>query len=1287
MQSPTLPPDEDQRLLALRSLGLLDTPPEDRFDRITRLAATLLDMPIALVSLVDEKRQWFKSAYGLDVRQISRDISFCGHTILDESVFIVPDTQADPRFEDNPLVTGPPHIRFYAGQPLQTPSGQRVGTLCVIDRQPRHLTPSQLALLKDLAQITESELNRLALISNLHMNEERLKLAVQSAEIGIWDYDVQTQSLLWDDTMFALYGARREDFSGAYDAWATRLHPDDKLATETAFANATTGRADYAPEFRVLWANGELRYIKGHAWVIRDTAGQALRLIGTNWDITNTKRREAHLAFLSDLEQRLARISSASELMTVAGQRIVEHLSLRHCVVQEIDQADGLATVLHEQLSPGAPPLTRIRPLTELRTPAQRLELAAGKVLVSPDVRLEPRPEIEQQRLASRGVIAQLSAPYVADGHWKFLLTAFRGHAYDWPEDEVELISELAARVHGHLERARAQEAEQLSSTRLKLATEAANIGIWELDIQGQALIWDDTMYALFGVRREDFPNAFDAWNLCLHPQDATIPDAALQATLLNEQAYNTEFRVLWPNGEEHTLKAHARLQRDSSGKTLRLVGTNWDITKVKLRERNLAFLADLQRAFSLLHSSGEIVHLASERISKHLSLSRCLLVEINEEAGHITVIHDDLRSDSLNLAGIYPISTFRTEAERQALAEGKTLVSFDALADPRTAEELERLKARGVRALLNAPYVADGHLKFVLTASHSEPLDWPAEDITLLSELAVRIFPQVERARAEAALSASEERMRLAADAARFGMYDRDLRTGSFHVSGRLKQMLGYPSDAPVGHAQVMSHMHPDDAPIGIAAFHRACDPTGDGRINVEQRIVQCNGEVRWIATVGRLIFKNGEPARSLGFWVDITERKEVESALRDSELSQKRAMEAAEAANQAKSEFLSTMSHEMRTPLNGVMGMLELLLTDRLTPQQRQYAELADSSAKSLLSLINDLLDIGKIEAGQIDTVNVPFNLDDLLNELSNLYRLRAREKGLGFSTKLSPSIPSHLIGDPDRLRQILNNLLANALKFTRHGEFGLHVERLDHPDTELSGPSATLQFSVHDTGIGIAPEVQEKLFTRFTQADSSTTREFGGSGLGLAIVKQLCEHLGGEVKLSSTPGQGSVFSCELRFTRAEPEPARERRTAAPQAQAQAYNSKILVVEDNPINQVVAQALLQQIGYIHVTVVENGQDAVNAVLTGGFDAILMDCRMPVLDGYDATEQIRALGYHLPIIAMTANAAPTDLEKCQHAGMNDYLSKPFTAATLQRALARWILQADTPTAKAAVLS
>jgi signal transduction histidine kinase/CheY-like chemotaxis protein len=405
--------------------------------------------------------------------------------------------------------------------------------------------------------------------------------------------------------------------------------------------------------------------------------------------------------------------------------------------------------------------------------------------------------------------------------------------------------------------------------------------------------------------------------------------------------------------------------------------------------------------------------------------------------------------------------------------------------------------------------------------------------------------------------------------------------------------------------------------------------------------------------------------------------ERRVIErtQALRESEIREKQARQMAEKANQAKSEFLTTMSHEMRTPLNGILGMTELLLLDHLPPQQRQYVTLIGVNGETLLTLIEDLLDIGKIEAGQLDIVQVPFSLDELLRELGDLYTLLARDKGLMFSAHQAPRVPLVVIGDRHRLRQILNNLLANALKFTHQGEISLSVEFL-RSERLKDQHTSTLRFTVRDSGIGIAPEVQKRVFTRFVQADSAITQNYGGTGLGLAIVKQLAEHLGGAVALTSVPGQGSVFSCDIPFNEVAPlSPSLAVPATAPQGELQAESSpaRILVAEDNPINQLVVLELAKRIGYHDITVVDNGQEAVEAVQNAHFDLILMDCRMPVLDGYAAAEKIRALGVLIPIIAVTANASLSDQEKCRSLGMNDYLTKPISLTHLRETLARWI--------------
>ncbi len=302
MKSPAIPSNEKARIAALCNLEILDTESEERFDLFTRIAKSHFDVPIVLVSLVDEARQWFKSRQGLDATETPRDISFCGHAILSHDIFYIPDTLADPRFFDNPLVTNAPNIRFYAGAPLSTPDKQRIGTLCIIDSKPREFTKAQLATLRDLADGVEAELSRANMIkmqeivtqseSNLRIKSERLALATKAGNIGVWDYDVVGGVLNWDERMFSLYGVERNQFPGCYEAWSHALHPEDKVQAEKDLSDALSGIKPFDCEFRVIWSDNKVRFIKANATVIRDKQGNALRMTGINQDITERKEIE-----------------------------------------------------------------------------------------------------------------------------------------------------------------------------------------------------------------------------------------------------------------------------------------------------------------------------------------------------------------------------------------------------------------------------------------------------------------------------------------------------------------------------------------------------------------------------------------------------------------------------------------------------------------------------------------------------------------------------------------------------------------------------------------------------------------------------------------------------------------------------------------------------------------------------------------------------------------------------------------------------------------------------------
>lgn len=378
--------------------------------------------------------------------------------------------------------------------------------------------------------------------------------------------------------------------------------------------------------------------------------------------------------------------------------------------------------------------------------------------------------------------------------------------------------------------------------------------------------------------------------------------------------------------------------------------------------------------------------------------------------------------------------------------------------------------------------------------------------------------------------------------------------------------------------------------------------------------------------------------------------------------------AREESEQANRAKSDFLAKMSHELRTPMNGVLGMLQLLETTSLNDEQTEYAALATESTEHLLKVINDILDFSRIERGALELEAIPFNLLELLQSSVQVFQHSAHQRGLQLLLETQTGLEQlEVSGDPTRIRQILVNLIGNALKFTEEGHIRVetHWQKLD--DQVLWFTCA-----VHDSGIGIGSERLERMFDAFQQADTSISRRYGGTGLGLPIARTLAERMGGTLRAESQLGEGSVFTLEI------PLPFREYAGQTPNSENQALTSgdgqAVLLVEDNPVNQTVIEAMLRSLGY-QVSLVGDGQQALQSFADHDYAAILMDCRLPLMDGYEATRQIRqqAKGRNVPIIALTANALQGDREACLTAGMNDYLAKPFKRADLQRILQRWL--------------
>ncbi len=898
------------------------------------------------------------------------------------------------------------------------------------------------------------------------------------------------------------------------------------------------------------------------------------------------------------------------------------------------------------------------------------------------------------------------------------------------------------------------------SSDFLEFAQAAGGFGVFDLDLLSGEISGTPLFFELIGLESRRLTLAREDWVATIHPEDLEAVALALGAAIDTGTKYHCEYRALLLNGEVRWLSSRAQVMCDAEGSPIRAIGTLSDITERKQLEEQLRHATD----------SLNIAQAAAGLATFDFNFARNERI-CSDNFHALLGIPPSTKLDDLNflLSRVHPDDVGRS---RKAPLE--------------TTDEESSYRCE-YRVLLDA-----GGERWI-----GEKATVTRNDAGEIVRITGAIVDISDLKRAEAALDSSQQRLERAIRGTQDGLWEIDLVTDAPWFGMRFEEMFGYSvGDLSASRQRFQALMHPEDREKVRTTMANHLEH--DAVFDVEFRVLHKAGHYEWArsrAQVDRA--PDGTPLRLAGSTQLITDRKLAEQATLDAKL-------AAEAANRAKSNFLANLSHEIRTPMNGVTGMAQILSESSLDDTQRECVDIIQGSAKALLSLINDVLDLSKIEADRLELENVDFDFRDMVYETVAAMALQSAVKGLELIVNVGIDVPVIIRGDPGRLRQIVMNLIGNAIKFTHEG----HVV-LDATGTVDDDHRLTLRIEVTDTGIGIPADRLDRLFKTFSQIDSSTTRHYGGSGLGLSIVKRLAELMDGDVGVRSIPGQGSSFWATVtveavveqtqrepvglgrrilivddlpvsrrslarklnlaRFDtvsvggvdealrqlakdpsfdlvladelmpvkggldllgemRADPRyaatpfilmslfgaehspadwkerpdavalkptraavlatlvsqvitgdvPDKARLASARDATPTFRGRRLLLVEDNPVNQHVAKRLLQRLA-ADVTIANNGAEALERLAESAFDAVLMDCQMPLMDGFTATRRIReserqsGQAKRLPIIALTANVMSSDRDNCIAAGMDAHLGKPIEPAQLIDCLSRYL--------------
>lgn len=1060
-------------------------------------------------------------------------------------------------------------------------------------------------------------------------SEQRLDVISRQGIVGVVEGDLQGCLLRVNDRFCEITGYTREELIG--QAWRDLTVPEDSKIDQQVLASVRQGKP-FIVEKRYRHKDGHPVWASITGGVARDLEGNLLHTVILVLDISERKRNEARLL---ESERRFRELNAELEYKVEERTKEWQESEAR---ARQILAGSPVAMLVVDEF--GVINMANSKSGELLRCPVDSLVGRSVDDFVPLEYRQHHphnRAEFSKVQKARNMSLREINT-LSSDGT---LIPVEVGLSPIIMGNTRFIIASLVDIT----DRKRAEQALKESQESLQQAQAIAHIGSWQLDIASDQFRVSEETRRIFGLEMSG-EVTYEQWFIRVHPEDQSMVEAQWQAALQGNP-YEIQYRIV-VHGQVKWIRALAEMsffgpQGELSGG----VGTVQDITPIKQAQLKMQEQERLLQTIMAHIPSG--LALFDENLA---------LIKYNQAYADLLAFPPALMTrPGVALADLLHFAWERGEYPGE---------SFDEV-----LARIARYFKTQQRQYIVRPSV--GNKTFEIRGL-SLPNAW-----TLLVYNDITEIKQTEQE-----IKTAMQRLKLATEAADIGIWSWDFDDDKLEWDERLFAWYEVPEDVRetgLYYDFWRSRVHPDDIQAAEKVLQEARSSSNSNSNSSVFRIALPGCQVRFIQSA--FVVENspeGKPLRMIGINRNISEQCQLEESLRN-------AKREAEAANQAKSAFLANMSHEIRTPMNAIIGLSILLLDTDLTPHQRNYQTSVLSSAQSLLRLINDILDYSKIEAGYLSIEKTAFRLGDVIGNAVSLFAAKLEEQALKLNMETSQEVPAFLVGDSLRLGQVINNLLGNAIKFTHQGEIRLTVGRL--PEQESQQPDVvTLRFTVSDTGIGIEPEYTRQLFTPFTQADTSISRQYGGTGLGLSIAKRLVELMGGELSVASTLGLGSTFTFTAKLGLVGQ--TEEERNANPVAMtskgdqhyihlaAPIQGTEILLVEDDAHNQLVARHFLENMK-LCVTLAENGFEAVNWVKSRRFDAVLMDLQMPVMGGFKATRLIRELprGVDLPIIALTASAMEGDRQACLDAGMVAYLTKPIDPEALALCLLECVKHHD----------